>query len=145
MSTILENMTRNHSTSCDGSSDRGAVYAYSATDGGTDGNTHGHPFANVIHSHPHNGSHNHDFKLAYCCWLPHDSDIEALLAPLRDENGNPTIDSHAAVRAAGCQNEAEFMLIYGNAPDDYTHSCRGHIGDLIGDEEETIVTGIEYG
>ncbi len=35
-----------------------------------------------------------------------------------------------------CKIEAEYMIIYGNGPDDVTESCACHIGELVDDRVE---------
>jgi len=47
--------------------------------------------------------------------------------------------SHAEIRALSCPNPAEWLLIDGPLPDDYTHACTQHVGLLLSDAEVTKV------
>lgn len=39
-----------------------------------------------------------------------------------------------------CDAPAEFMLVDGPAPDDYTHACEAHVGPMCqGDREVTVI------
>lgn len=43
-----------------------------------------------------------------------------------------------------CDKEAEFMIAYGTAPDDYTDSCKEHVGEMVdGIVYSAIVSPIE--
>lgn len=39
----------------------------------------------------------------------------------------------------GCPEKAEFVIRWGNAPDDYTESCYTHVGELLSPGEANIV------
>lgn len=38
-----------------------------------------------------------------------------------------------------CDQPAEWVIVHGLAPDDYTHACTAHVGDLLTDAKEQHV------
>lgn len=42
--------------------------------------------------------------------------------------------------AVGCDNDADVEIRHGSAPDDFTHACTEHIGDLLTDEYQHTIT-----
>lgn len=63
----------------------------------------------------------------FCCYIA-DENQEAAKNASADE-----------IRALGCQELAEWMIIDGPAPDDYTHACTAHVGFLLSDSEDIRV------
>lgn len=42
-----------------------------------------------------------------------------------------------------CKAAADWEIRYGNTPDDYTHSCTPHVGEMLEAEQENAVYPIE--
>lgn len=70
----------------------------------------------------------HDPVVPYCCYVP----------PINREAFELAAPGPERL-AAGCGDPLEFELIFGSRPDDYTHACRAHVGDLIPDGVEARV------
>jgi len=64
----------------------------------------------------------------YCCFLSPTEAVEFRSATPGPER-----------LALGCQRPAEWEIICGDGPDDYTHSCTDHVGSLLTDAEAFFV------
>lgn len=42
-----------------------------------------------------------------------------------------------------CASNAEWLIVDGPAPEDYTHSCSAHVGELLSDASEHKVYPLE--
>lgn len=44
---------------------------------------------------------------------------------------------------ASCGNQAEWRIVSGNGPDDYTESCTRHVGEMLTDAPEHRVYSLD--
>jgi hypothetical protein len=42
-----------------------------------------------------------------------------------------------------CPQDAEWIIVFGNTPDDYTEACTDHVGALLADVEEQTIHPIK--
>lgn len=43
----------------------------------------------------------------------------------------------------GCEEKAEWNIVWGNSPDDYTHACTKHVGELLTEASEHRIYPLE--
>ncbi|HEY3718335.1 MAG TPA: hypothetical protein VGL39_27750 [Jatrophihabitantaceae bacterium] len=78
----------------------------------------------------------------FCCYL--DTAAQAEIASWQPLDASASDAEHQRrhdrVRELTCQDVGDiFELIDGPSPDDYTHSCRTHLGVMVSDENTTAV------
>lgn len=74
-------------------------------------------------------------KRLKCCYI--DDAGQRVLAVLSPQTPVNSAEHHAIVGAIACQEDGEiFEIRYSGHPEDYTHTCRSHLGVMIDLSEE---------
>ena len=43
-----------------------------------------------------------------------------------------------------CEKDAEWQIVYGSTPDDYTEACTEHVGEMLEPDKENTVYPVEW-